>query len=153
MKFLIWFVIALACNSCVDPGYHVGDATLKGNQLSIDVQYGIGTQMTVGILLVEGLQATPANDEWHDRYSDVTLDRQAFIHGGSSYPIVYSETNPAWVKPSPNGSIARQEFTRHVTQTLPAAVISKIKTGKITAVMITDGDNPGELLYWPCVIR
>ncbi len=143
---------AMLAVSCSDPGYEVREAYLVGSKVQVDVQYGIGTRRSVGILLVEGFPVPADTAGW--RVGAVQLGEDSITFQGIAYPLHYALADPEWVKPLPSSFRPVSDLEQQCTGELTADLIMAIKAGHITCVLITEGVGSAnhpvtELQFWP----
>jgi len=129
----------------------VNDAYLHNANLQFDVQYGMGSEQTLGILLVEGLETKPGGFGGFE--IDFQIKDNKLINGGKEYPIAYAELDPKWGGAIPAGSVRASIGDANTTRPLPADILAKAKNGQLTAVLITGGFNRGPANYYPRAIH
>lgn len=121
--------------ACSDPGYEVNDAHLYGDQIAVEVHYGMQSEETLGILLV----ASQRDDHIWDYYDEthVELTEDSVVLYGHVYGLAYAETKSDWCPPFRSSFVKTSELTRDSTTGLPAATIDDIQRGKLEAILVT----------------
>jgi len=148
---LLALLLLVGCPA--DPAYLVGSAHLRGDRVVVDVQYGIGSARTVGLLLVENSPLLPTKDDvgW-------TLDPQGLTTPGGRVTVHYGEVLVPPFAQHPASCASVSNLDRNTSAPLTAALLSRIKQGDIACVLVTDGgysQNPNRpgLTYRPRQIR